>query len=105
MNKQDGASGDVHDRARGLQRTHTINLGSVSGFIAPLLQPPIKNGQLPRHAQNALPLSAMPHLWAVNLQLRTSGSSYILDKESREEVCAILTQSQRPRAAHKAKSI
>ena len=70
------------------------NLVSVSGLIAPLLQPPIKNGRLPRHAPKALPLSARPHLWAVYLQLRTSGSSYILDKESRKAVYSVLTQSQ-----------
>ena len=91
MNKQTGASGDVHDRGGGLERTHIINLGSVSGFIAPLLQPPIKNGRLPRHAPKALPLSARPHLWAVDLQLRTSVSPYILDKESREAVYKVFT--------------
>ena len=95
MNKQNGATGDVHDRAGGLERTHTVNLGSVSDFIrAPLLQPPIKNSRLPRHAWKALPVSAMPHLWAVDLQLRTSGSSYVLDKENREAAYAVLTQSQ-----------
>ena len=100
MNKRNGVSGDVHERARGLEHTHTINLVSVSGLIAPLLRPVIKNGRLPRHAPKALPLSARPRLRAVDLQLRTSGSPYILDKESREAVYTVLTQSQnqeRPR--------
>lgn len=91
MNERNGAGGDVHERARGLERTRTINLGSRSGFMkAPLLQSAIKSGRLPRHAPNALPLSARPHLWAVDLQLRASASSYILDKENREAVYEVL---------------
>ncbi len=106
MNKRNGAGGDVHERARGLEHTHTVNLGSRSGLIkAPLLRPVIKNGRLPRHAPKALALSARPCLRAVDLQLRTSVSPYILDKESREAVYKVLTQSQKPRAAQKAKSI
>lgn len=92
MNKRNGAGGDVHERARGLECAPTINLGSRSGFIrAPLLQSAIKSGRLPRHAPNALPLTARPHLWAVDLQLRTSASSYILDKENREAVYEVFT--------------
>jgi hypothetical protein len=106
MNKQNGVSGDVHGRRRGLDRTHTVNLGSRSGLIkAPLLQAPIKNGQLPRHPPKALALSVMPRLRAVDLQLRTSGSSYVHEKESRAAAYAVLTQSQKRRATQKAKSI
>ena len=106
MNKQNGASGDVHDRGRGLERTHTVNVGSRSGLTkAPLLRPAIKNGQLPRHAPKALTLSARLRLRAVDLQFKTSVSMYILDKENHEAVYAVLTQSQKARATQKAKSI
>jgi hypothetical protein len=106
MNKENGASGDVHGRGRRLERTHTVKLGNRSGLTkAPLLRPAIKNGRLPRHAPKALALSARPRLRAVDLQLRTSVSPYILDKENREAVYSVLTQSQKPRTAHKAKSI
>lgn len=92
MNKRNGAGGDVRDRGGGLERTYTINLRSRSGFMkAPLLQSAIKSGRLPRQAPNALPLSAGPHLWAVDLQLRISASSYILDKENREAVYEVFT--------------
>jgi hypothetical protein len=95
MNKRNGARDDVHDRARGLERTQTIDLGTGSGFIrAPLLQPAIKNGRLPRHALQALPVSAMPYLWAVDLQRRASANSYIFDKESRSAGYEVLTHSQ-----------
>lgn len=81
MKKRDGASGDVHERARGLERTPTINLGSRSGFIrTPLLQSAIKNGRLPRQASKAF-----------DLQLKTSASPYILDKENREAVYDVFT--------------
>jgi hypothetical protein len=92
MNERNGAGGDVHERARGLECALSINLGSRSGFIrAPLLQSAIKSGRLHRHAPNVLPLSARPHVWAVDLQLRTSASSYILDKENREAVYEVFT--------------
>jgi hypothetical protein len=105
MNRRNCAGGAVHDRARGLERTHTINLGRCSGFIrAPLVQLAIKNGRSPRHAPKALPVSALPHLWAVDLQLRTRVSLCILDKESRAAGLGGSTQSQKLTPANEGKS-
>jgi hypothetical protein len=57
MNKRNDASGYVHERARGLERIPTINLGSRSDFIrTPLLQSAIKSGRLPSHAPKAFDL-------------------------------------------------
>ena len=43
MNKRNGAGGDVHERARGLELTRTVNLGSRSGFMkAPPYNPQSK---------------------------------------------------------------
>lgn len=95
MNKRNDARGYVHERARGLERIPTVNLGSRSGFIgAPLVQPAIKSRRLRRYAPNVF-----------DLQLKTSASPYILDKENRDAVYEVFTQSQNSRAAHKAKSI